>query len=377
MAPDALTSRRTGTSRARLSIVSAIERQGLLILLVLLILFFALDPTSSGTFTTRASADNILSNQSVTGIIALAMIIPLTCGYFDLSVAAITGVTNVAMAAIIGPHGQPIWLGIAAALAIGLAVGCINAYLVAVLRLDGFIVTLGTYILLGGLLEWYTTAPIVNGIPQSLGAWGSTNWLGLPIPMWWLLVLAVAVWYMLMHTKFGVELEAIGSNERAAKLVGIRVQRSIFLTFVLSSLMAGVAGVLLTIRNGNGDPAAGPSFLFGALAAVFLGATTIRPGRYNVWGAMIGVFVVAVAVNGFTLLGAATWLTPVFNGLALVGAVTVSTLMGRRRLAAKTGAAARSAVPDHAGAVDEAQSISLGAEEARNGKAAPDPNKRH
>jgi ribose transport system permease protein len=176
--------------------------------------------------------------------------------------------------------------------------------------------------------------------------------------MWWLLVLAIAVWYMLMHTKFGVELEAIGSNERAAKLVGIRVQRSIFLTFILSSLLAGVAGVLLTIRNGNGDPAAGPSFLFGALAAVFLGATTIRPGRYNVWGAMIGVFVVAIAVNGFTLLGAAAWLTPVFNGLALVGAVTVSTLMGRRRLAAKTGATAALAVTDQTGAVDETQPTS-------------------
>jgi len=360
MAPDDVAGRRSGTRRSGFRVVNVVERQGLLILLLLLILFFALDPTSSGSFNTQASADNILANQSVTGIIALAMIVPLTCGYFDLSVAAITGVTNVAMAAAIGPHGLPVWLGILIALVIGLAVGCVNAYLVAVLRLDGFIVTLGTYILLGGLLEWYTTAPIVNGIPLSLGAWGSLNWLGLPRPLWWLLAVAVIVWYVLMHTKFGVELEAIGSNARAARLVGIRVQRSIFTAFIASSLLAGIAGVLLTIRNGNGDPQAGPSFLFGALAAVFLGATTIRPGRYNVWGAMIGVFVVAVAVNGFTLLGAATWLTPVFNGLALVAAVTISTLMGRRRLAVRTAAAPGTAPPDHARSPDETQPVSSG-----------------
>ena len=360
MTPDAATSRPAEAVRLRFLTVNIIERQGLLILLVLLILLFSLDPTSSSAFASRASVDNILANQSVTGIIALAMIVPLTCGYFDLSVAAITGVTNVAMAAIIGRYGLPIWQGIAIALAIGLGVGCINAYLVAVLRLDGFIVTLGTYTLLGGLLEWYTIAPIVNGIPPSLGQWGSLNWLGLPRPMWWLLVVAIVVWYVLMHTKFGVELEAIGSNERAAKLVGIRVQRSIFLTFVLSSLLAGIAGVLLTIRNGNGDPAAGPSYLFGALAAVFLGATTIRPGRYNVWGTMIGVFVVAIAVNGFTLLGAAVWLTPLFDGLALVAAVTVSTLMGRRRLARAGGPTGELAMRDDIGRTDQKQPSSPG-----------------
>jgi ribose transport system permease protein len=109
------------------------------------------------------------------------------------------------------------------------------------------------------------------------------------------------------------------------------VDRLVAVAFFASSFLGAVAGVLLTSRQGGADPTSGPAFLFPALAAVFLGATTIRPGRYNVWGTVIGIFLIAVAINGFTFLGAQSWVSPVFNGAALVFAVAVSTLMGRRR----------------------------------------------
>lgn len=314
------------------SVTTVLEHAGLPLFLGLLILFFAVNETSSTAFRSTANINNIFANQSVTGLIALAMVVPLVCGYFDLSVAAIAGLTNVTAAAVIGTHGQPVFVGILAAFAVGIAAGLINAFLVAGLRLNGFIATLGTYTLIGGLLQWYTEGQtITNGIPRELSDWGTQAFIGIPVPFWLLMGVSLVTWYLLMQTPFGRRLEAIGSNESAARLVGIRVDRAVALTFVISALLASVAGVLLTIRTGGANPTSGTAYLFPALAAVFLGATAIRPGRYNVWGTIFGVFLVAVAVNGFTFMGAEAWVTPVFNGSALVLAVAVSTLMGRAR----------------------------------------------
>ena len=314
-----------------ISVGRVLEYAGLPIALLLLVVWFSLDSGSSTAFRSSANVTNILANQSVTGIVALAMVIPLVCGYFDLSVAAVAGLANVATAAVIGIYGQPILVGILVGLGCGLAAGLVNAFLVAGLRLNGFIATLGTYTLLGGLLQWYTNGQtITSGIPRSLSAWGMQSFLGLPRPFWLLIVVAIAAWYLLAHTPLGRTFEAIGSNESAARLVGIRVERTVAIAFMLSATLASVAGVLLTVRTGGANPTGGPSYLFPALAAVFLGATAIRPGRYNVWGTVIGVFLVAVAVSGFTFLGAEAWVNNVFNGAALVLAVMISTLVGRR-----------------------------------------------
>jgi ribose transport system permease protein len=315
----------------RLGVADVLERWGLLIFFAALILFFSVHPTVGEVFRSGPNVQNILANQSVTAIVALAMVVPLVCGYFDLSVAAVAGLANVAVAAVVGTHGHPVWAGILVGLAIGVAAGGINGFLVATLRLNGFVVTLGTYTLIGGLVTLYTKGQTISGVPASFADWGSEKWLGLPRPLWLLAVVSLLVWYVLMHTPYGRNLESIGSNERAARLVGIRVDWSVFLSFVASGLLAAVAGVLLTSRAGVADPTAGPAYLFPALAAVFIGTTTIRPGHYNVWGTIVGVFLVAVAVTGLTLLGADTWVTPVFNGTALVAAVAISTLMGRRR----------------------------------------------
>ena len=307
------------------------EQCGLPILLVLLVLFFAVYPDSRRAFNTSANLNNILAGQSVTGIIALGMVIPLAAGYFDVSIAAVAGLTNVAAAALIVKHGQSIWVGMLAALLVGAFVGAINGVLVAYFKLNGLIITLGVYTVVGGLIQWYTHGASSSGVPDSLGNWGSLKWLGIPRPFWLLIVVGLVLWYLLMHTAFGREFEAVGSNEAAARLVGIRVERRVFSSFVLAGLIAGVAGILLTSRSGGADPSAGPSYLFPALAAVFLGATTIRPGKYNVWGTILGIFFVAVGVTGFTLIGADAWVTSVFDGGVLIIAVFISSVVGRRR----------------------------------------------
>jgi ribose transport system permease protein len=316
----------------RTTIASVLERGALPLLLVGLIILFSLLSETGSTFTSSGNVKAILGNQSVTGIIALAMVVPLVAGYFDLSVSAVAGLANVGMASAIAQHHTSVLVGIIVALAIGLIAGAVNGLLVAGLKLDALVVTLGTYTFAGGLIQLYTKGTtIINGIPLSLSGWSAEKWLGVPKPFVLLIVVAVIVWYVLMHMPFGRKLESIGSNSIAARLVGIRVEPLVFASFLVSGLLAAIAGILLTSSTGSANPTAGPSYLFAALAAVFIGSTAIRPGRYNVWGTMFGVFLVAVAVDGFTLLGAESWVNQVFNGGALVIAVAVSSLMGRRR----------------------------------------------
>ena len=318
--------------RERYSIGHALESAGIPILLVLLVLFFGFVSSVGDLFLSSANLHNIFANQSVTGLIAIGMVIPLVAGYFDLSVAAIAGLSSVTFASVSGTHQQPLLAGIVAGLVVAFAAGAVNAVLVAVLRLNPFIATFGMYILIGGLLEWYTDgSPVGNGLPNSLGDWSNKEISGVSVLFWLLILLALVAWYVLTQTPFGRVLTAIGSNENAARLAGFRVDRALVIAFMGSALFGGLAGIVLTTRSMVADSTQAQSFLFPALAAVFLGQTAIRPGLNNVWGTMFGVFLVAVAVNGLQLLGADTWVTPVFNGTALVISVALSTLIARAR----------------------------------------------
>jgi ribose transport system permease protein len=309
-----------------------LEQFGLPLLMVLLIIAFSMNETSGPVFRNAANIHNLLGNQSVTALVALAMVVPLIAGYFDLSVSAITGVSNITVASAMSAYHLPIWVALLAGIVIGAVVGFINGFLVAKVRLNAFVVTLGTYTVLLGAVTWYTDGrPITSNIPSEFGQWSSESLLGVPRPFVILIIIAVVVWYVLTQLPFGRRLEAIGSNESAARLVGISTTKSIWISFVISGLLAGVAGALQTSRGGAGDPSVGTAFLFPALTAVFLGATMIKPGKYNVWGTVIGIFFVATSVSGLTLLGADIWVQPVFNGVSLIAAVTISTLIARGR----------------------------------------------
>lgn len=321
-----------GTPRMR----TVLEGGVLPTLLVLLVLIFALLPQTGGLFTSAPNVSQLLRGEAITGVIAIATVIPLVAGYFDLSVAANATLSSVAFATLVGAGGLPIWLSVLLTILISVVVGCINGALVAYFRFNGFVITLGTYILIGGVVQWFTGGQQVSqGIPSEIGQWGTLKFLGVPYPFLALMLVAVVVWYLVMHTSAGRNLESIGSNERAAHLVGVRVNHTVFGAFVASGALAGVAGLLLVSHSGTANPTAGPSYLFPALTAVFLGATCIRPGRYNIWGTVIGIYFLAVAINGFSLAGADAWITPVFNGAALVFAVAASTLIQRSRRAPK------------------------------------------
>jgi ribose transport system permease protein len=306
-------------------------------LLVAVFLFFTLLPASSDTFPTSANLTNVVAGQSVIVVLALAGLFPLIGGNFDFSIAAIASTVSVVVVAAMARFHLSLPVALGLGLLVGATVGAVNGLLVAYLRMNSFVTTLGAATLLGGAIQWYTHGtPIFEGISPTLTEFGSAKWLGLPRITYVVALVVIGAWFVHRQTRAGRRLVAIGSNARSAQLVGIRVARTTFGSFVASGLLSGVAGILLTARNGTSAIDGGTSLLFPALTAIFLGATAIDPGRFNVFGAVFGVSIAAVSISGLTLAGAADWINAVFNGAALIIAVGASTYLSRRRSGSPT-----------------------------------------
>ena len=222
-----------------------------MLLTIIMIVIFSINPASSGVFLSAPNINSILANQSVTGILSLAMLVTLVAGFFDLSAAAVTGVASVIVASITGKYvGNPI-VAVVIAICVGAAIGALTGFLIAKVKLDSFIITLGLYILLGGVLVWYTQGQTLPA-SSSFSDISSIKIFGIPSPFILLIIVGIFVWLFLQHTPFGRYLEAIGSNSNAARLVGINVDRVVWLSFVLSGALAALAGCLLASRNGGG-----------------------------------------------------------------------------------------------------------------------------
>lgn len=321
--------------RLRTRTIEQAERLGLPGLLLLLVLLFTVLPATSTAFPTGANLDNITGNQSVLALIALAAIVPLICGEFDISVGPTLGFTSVLSAYAVTAWGTPSVVAILIGIAAGAGIGLVNGFLVARLGLNSLITTLAVGTVLAGAAMAVSSVPIIEGVPAGFSAFGTGDWLGLPRPFFVLVAVAFVLWFFLEQTAKGRELHAVGSSKSASRLVGLSVDGLVLRSFVLSGAISGAAGVLQLARSGIGDPNIGAGFTLPAIAAAFLGATAIRPGRFNVLGTIVAVFFLAVVVSGLSILGAEAWLQSVVNGGALLAGIAVSTLIARGR---QTGA---------------------------------------
>ncbi|HKT03280.1 MAG TPA: ABC transporter permease [Rugosimonospora sp.] len=310
----------------------AAERFALLGLMVAIALFFAVFPRSSGTFLTAGNINVVTGTQAAVALLALSALFPLVSGFFDFSVGATAATATVLCAGLMSRNHLPLGVAVAACVLLGALIGAVNGLVVTRFRMNSFVSTLGMATLLGGLIQWYTGGQtIITGISEKLTDFGSRTLFGLPEVVYVVLGAVLVAWYLLAHTPYGRALYAIGSNPRSARLVGLRVDRSVWFAFLIAGSLAGLVGVLQLARTGSATADTGTSLLFPALAAVFLGATTINPGHFNVFGTIVGVLFVSVSVSGLTLSGASAWASPVFNGAALLAAVGLSTYLGRRR----------------------------------------------
>jgi len=308
------------------------ERYALAGLLVLVVAFFSLWPKTSLIYIQPDNIRNILGSQTVLAIIALGSIVPLVCGQFDLSVGSVAGLTSVLTAASYAHWHLPLVLGILVGILTGALVGAVNGLLVTRFGVNALITTLGTASVVTGIVNWYTKGlAIVQGVPDSLTQFGSKTFLGLPRTLFLLVAVALGIWYLLEQTPFGRYLHAVGGNPAAAELVGLNIPSLVRRSFVVSGAAAGLGGVVLLAQSGAGNPGVGATFTLTALAAAFLGATSIRPGRFNVVGTLLAIFFLATAITGLTFAGVQSFINDLFTGTALVLAVAISAVLRRRR----------------------------------------------
>ncbi|HKG39261.1 MAG TPA: ABC transporter permease [Conexibacter sp.] len=288
-----------------------------IVLIALIVVFSLLRPE---TFPTTANLTTILSTQSILVILALGTLVPLIAGDFDLSIGFVMGFAAME-SALLTVHGMAIPLAIAITLATGVAIGLFNGLVVEKVGVSAFIATLAVGSILAGFTTWISGGTVVNGVPAGMIDLGRTEVIGLQLPILYMALLVGVFYYALGHTPVGRYLYAVGGGRAAARLAGINTGRLRILAFVVSATTAALAGVVNTTVVGSASADFGSSYLLPAFAGAFLGATTIQPGRFNVLGTVVAIFLLAVGIAGLQQLSAPFWIPPVFNGGALLIAV--------------------------------------------------------
>jgi ribose transport system permease protein len=317
-------------SRTTATALRLLEAYALVLCIGAFIIVFSVLPATSATFPTVANFQAIAGNQAVIAIIALAALVPLITNQFDLSVGANAGLTSVYAASLMAHGTAPVLAGLVG-IAIGGVIGLINGLIVTRGGVNAVIVTLGTATVIGGVISMKTNGAAIVSVPNSVIDFGTGNTLGVPRPDLVLAGVALLVFYMLEHTPLGRYLYALGSNETAARLVGLPTRLTATSSFVLAGLLAGGAGVLEVARSGGADPTVSTNFTLEALTAAFLSAAAIRPGRFNVGGVIVAVAFLAVLNGGLNLAGAQPYVDDFVNGTALVVGVGLAAYLGRRR----------------------------------------------
>jgi len=310
------------------AITRAISVWGLLILLVILTIVFSL--LRPDTFLTFFNIKSILNNKSVQALLALAVFIPMTANHFDLSAGFNLGISQVLAIGLQG-QGLPWWAAVLLVLLMGALVGLVNGLLVTRVKIDSFIATLGTGTVLYGLNAWYTGGQqVLANLPPPFLAISGTIGI-VPAPALYTLIVSLALWVAFEYLPLGRYLYVLGASPRTAELNGISARRYVTLGFVAAGTLASFAGVVLPSQLQVGQSSVGQEYLLPAFTAALLGATSIRPGRVNVWGTVLAVAVLAVTVAGLNQLGAPFFVEPLFNGAMLILAVGLAVQASKRR----------------------------------------------
>jgi len=322
---------RLASKGAHLALI-LLRSRAILVLALLIILFSSLAPN----FSTANNLSILSKHVAISAILAIGMTFVILAGGIDLSVGSLAGLGGMVAGYSILHHVGPIPAGtvtaIVAAFSACLIVGAINGWLVSRAGVAPFIATLGTlYIARGAalLLSDGKTFPNLAAASPSFVSIGQGFFLGVPAPVWMMILLYAVAAFIAAKTPFGRHVYAIGGNERAAHLAGIRVSRVRLITYLFSALCGGFVGLIIASQLEAAHPATGESFELNAIAAVVLGGTSLSGGRGSITGSLMGAFVIGVLADGLVMLGVSEFWQIVIKGVVIVLAVAVDQLQTR------------------------------------------------
>lgn len=317
--------RKVGPSRGR-SIWFALGPKNIGAIYVFVVICIVFTIWLPNTFPTNATVKQVLDGNAITAMAALALIVPLATRIFDLSFAYVMTLAGVTAAHFVVSDHVNIVLAMILGMLAALVIGLVNAFVVVVMKIDSFIGTLATGSLVQAFITYFTNDVSINDVRLAGGfsKLGQNSVGGIVFPVFYALILAVLLWFLLEHTPTGRRLYATGFNPDAAKLAGIRVDRLRFISLLVSASIAGFAGVCLASTLSAGSTTAGTSYLLPAYAAAFVGATQFMNGRFNAWGSLVAVIMIGTGTVGLGLANAAPWAANMFTGVVLIGALSAT-----------------------------------------------------
>ena len=295
---------------------------GMIVLLIVVMSF------ASPYFLTKANFEAVVVGMVPTAIIVVGMTILLVAGSFDLSVGSVLALSST-IVAILLLAGVPIPLAIAGAALVGAVIGLLNGVIVCGLGVNPLIATLGTMLMARGVALVFTEGFSLTNLPPTFSVFGQVRFVGLPVMVWVMLAILIVGDVALRRTRFLRQAYFIGSNEKSAALSGIAVNKVRITCFVISGLLAALAGIMLASRLMSGTPTAGSSLELQVLAAAVIGGASLRGGEGTIFGATLGVIFVALIANAMTMLAISIYWQMIVTGLVLVLAVAVDMLTRR------------------------------------------------
>lgn len=302
----------------------------LLLLLTLLFVFRVLFPVSWGQFATFDNFASIVRNMAFEGILALGMMLLMVGGAFDLSVGATASMIGVVTGWLMKHAGWPVSLSVTAGLALAALCGMTNGLVVAKLRVNALIATLGTLGVFSGI-ALLVGGPGISFLPPEFSRLGQAELLGLQAPVWLMVVLYVVGHYCLEHTRFFRQFYYLGSNPKAAHFSGLNVDRLQIIGFTLMGLLAGLAGVVYAARVATASSTVGLAKELASITACILGGASLQGGRGTAWGALLGVFFVALLQNMLLIKQVRPEWQSIILGIVLVLAVVADSLLNRKQ----------------------------------------------
>ena len=303
----------------------SMERAGLIIAIILLSAIFG---TINPNFFSYTNITNVMRQVSVLAIVSVGLTLTIMLAGIDLSVGSILGFISVFGASQIVSFG--IIPGTLIALVAAAAIGAFQGYWVAKFKIPAFIVTLGGLSFLRGAAYVYSNGMPISGLPSEFLLLGSGSFLGIPIPAIIAVIVYIVFHFMLTRTRTGRYLYAIGGNEEAAVLSGIKVARYKIFAYCMSGFLAGLASIILTSRVVSGQPTLGEAFELQAIAATIIGGTSFAGGQGTLVGTFLGVILMAIIGNGLNLIRVSSFIQMMVLGAIIVFAVTVETLQHRK-----------------------------------------------
>lgn len=289
-----------------------------LILLVILVTFALFSPQ----FFTVNNLLTLALQTSLVALAAIGMTFTIITGGIDLSVgstAALAGAIAAGIAVQLGTYP-----GLLAGIATGLGVGALNGALIVWGRLPPFVATLASMATARGLTLVYTQGRPIAGLDQAFTFWGSESWIGVPMPVWILLITAVIAHLILRQTRLGLHLYAIGGSEETARLAGVNIGRIKFSAYLISGFCAALSGIMLTARLWSAQPNTGIGLELDAIAAAVLGGSSLAGGTGGIPGTIAGSFIIGMLANGLNLLGVPSYHQQVIKGAIFVIAVVLT-----------------------------------------------------